>query len=541
MKKTRFICMLALLGASVTSQAVTLNNPGFESDMSGWIEVDPASISGVENSGSKSLKITGSPARVHQVVSLETNTDYTLSAYVLGKGQIGANTGSIWPNTRFDTNEWTKVSVSFNTGNSNSVQIFAKHVGESVDARFDDFTLVEDGNNSPTPTPTPTPGTCSELNNLTIIGAQDDGSYDASYSPSRAFDGGLDTESRWSSDGLNKAITFELAGTGTVRSMSTAWFKANVRTAYFDVQTSTNNSSWTTVLSNGTASGTEALVTIDLQDSSARYVRIVGQGNSAGTWNSLIEARFLGCGDTSEPPQPTPTPTPTSSPNPDNDSIELIQSLFDLEGGDNDLNPYQSDDSLVFDALAARHVTSSGNGWRHELKMAEENRLAMYDTDESISADITAELSDGAKTIVAQYHASGTGTIVKIYVSDTNESNHDDSTALNGIFDVYARLKPPGSSSEVIVNFGTIRSGDTFDLSIINDRGNVTVSSMGVTENMRVDDSDESYLKFGNYLQAQDPETNDDIEDSDDWADFYSDTGITETVITFRNVEYSRN
>ena len=92
---------------------------------------------------------------------------------------------------------------------------------------------------------------------------------------------------------------------------------------------------------------------------------------------------------------------------------------------------------------------------------------------------------------------------LSVYVSETSESRHNDSNLDNGIFDVYIRMRPEGSSSEDIINAGTIRSGESFDLTIINRNGLVAASARGVSETMRVANSDNAFLKFGNYLQAQ--------------------------------------
>lgn len=387
------------------------------------------------------------------------------------------------------------------------------------------------GNN----TPPPAPQSCTRYDNLNITSAFTSDSVNASFTPSRAIDNNLAATSRWSSYGLGNSMTVDLGQLSTVRRVSTAWFKGNVRQAFFDVQTSANNSSWTTVLSGAVAQGTLGMINFNVAASNARYVKIIGYGNSSSNWNSMVELDVRGC---AHPDSGIPTQPPTAPPN-NNDSIQLIQSLFDLEGGSNNLNPVNNN-VMVFDALAARHVTPNGNGWRHEYKMARENRRAMSDTFEDFAARITPVLSDGAKTIVTQYHGGDTGTLVKIYVSDTNESKHIDSQANNGIFDVYGRLRTDDSESETIVNFGTIRSGESFDLVLTNRAGLVYVSAMGVEETIQVSDSDGAYLKFGNYLQAQDAVSGDDVDDSDDWADFYKDADITKAKATFSNINYIR-
>ena len=57
---------------------------------------------------------------------------------------------------------------------------------------------------------------------------------------------------------------------------------------------STDGSSWTTVFSGRSSGTTTGLQSFDFADASARYVRIVGHGNSQNDWNSLTEVAIWG-------------------------------------------------------------------------------------------------------------------------------------------------------------------------------------------------------------------------------------------------------
>lgn len=128
--------------------------------------------------------------------------------------------------------------------------------------------------------------------------------FDDDFSPARAIDGKLGQSSRWSSKGQGRSITFDLGSTEIVDYIQTAWYKANIRTAFFDVDTSIDGTTWTSVLSGATAQGSEGFIGFDLQATNARFVKIIGQGNSLSAWNSLIEARIFGC-HASTPPGPS--------------------------------------------------------------------------------------------------------------------------------------------------------------------------------------------------------------------------------------------
>src|SRR5688572_27289046 len=124
--------------------SVSLTNPGFESDFSGWTEVEPTAISSVAHGGSRSAKMRGKTGQVKRVVGgLTPATTYQLSAWLLGSARLGARSfGGAEVSTSVSAKAWTQKSVTFSTGaSSTSVEIFAAW-RSGGDARVDDFTLV---------------------------------------------------------------------------------------------------------------------------------------------------------------------------------------------------------------------------------------------------------------------------------------------------------------------------------------------------------------------------------------------------------------
>lgn len=167
----------------------------------------------------------------------------------------------------------------------------------------------------------------------------------------------------------------------------------------------------------------------------------------------------------------------------------------------------------------------------------------MTDIYEEFQANIKVEMSDGGKTIVSQYHVDALGTIMKVYVSDSQENGLLDNQPANGIFDVYVCLRnAPGV--EEIVAFGTIESGDSFSLRVVNDYGLVRVEAFGQAVELQVeDDSAESFLKFGRHLQSQTSIGNVNCGEpghSSSFAQCYADLGITEATVTMTDVTYTR-
>ncbi|NRN71366.1 Chondroitinase-B, partial [Kibdelosporangium sp. 4NS15] len=106
--------------------------------------------------------------------------------------------------------------------------------------------------------------------------------------PANTIDGDLTT--RWSAEGDGVWIRYDLGSAQTVGSVSIAWHKGDTRRDTFDVQLSGDGSSWTTVLAGKTSSGTTLQPqNYDFADGSARYVRVVGHGNTSNDWTSITE------------------------------------------------------------------------------------------------------------------------------------------------------------------------------------------------------------------------------------------------------------
>lgn len=399
-------------------------------------------------------------------------------------------------------------------------------------------------------TASPTPTALCEPTAARLT-AYDEGLNDG-HGPELAVDGDyLDVESRWSADGDGRWIQFDLGGIGTVTQLSTAWYKANERTAFFDVETSLDGLAWTTQYTNAQSQGTTDLSALDLKQTEARYIRIVGRGNSMSGWNSLLEAEVETCGAIQLgqapviPPTATPLPVPTPAPSPIAAGRAIPESivssaLWALEGSQP--HPLVDAQTLVFVPLEAQHTTPNGNGWRHEYKINQPFRVAMTDTYEQFEAIVKVEMSDGGKTIVAQHHAGGLGTIMKVYVADSSESGFFDSQPANGLFDVYVRLRNKFGVEEKFA-LGTIESGDSFALRIVNDYGTVTVEAFGVVATLDVEDDAASYLKFGNYLQSQTAVGSvkcGQPGNSASFAECYAELGITEAKVTMTDVSYVR-
>jgi hypothetical protein len=128
----------------------------------------------------------------------------------------------------------------------------------------------------------------SELSITSITDSGNDGNV-----PQNTSDNNLGT--RWSSQGDGQWIQYDLGASKTVANLSVAFHQGDVRTTTFDIQISSNGTTWTTVLSSKVSTVTLSQVSYDFTDTAGRYVRIVGHGNSTGNgWNSITEVDIFG-------------------------------------------------------------------------------------------------------------------------------------------------------------------------------------------------------------------------------------------------------
>jgi hypothetical protein len=105
-----------------------------------------------------------------------------------------------------------------------------------------------------------------------------------------------DLQTRWSGSGDGAWIQYDLGATRTVTEVKVAWYSGNTRRSTFDLLASSSPTGpWTTLAGARMSTGTSlALESVDVPDTSARYVRLVGHGNNLNTWNSITEVEVWG-------------------------------------------------------------------------------------------------------------------------------------------------------------------------------------------------------------------------------------------------------
>lgn len=115
--------------------------------------------------------------------------------------------------------------------------------------------------------------------------------------PANTYDDNLNT--RWSAQGKGVWLIHELDAEYRIQSVDIAFYKGKQRQALFDIELSEDGRTWTKVFSGTSSGNSTAAERFDVADQQARYVRFVGQGNTAsssseGSWNSVTEMYING-------------------------------------------------------------------------------------------------------------------------------------------------------------------------------------------------------------------------------------------------------
>ncbi|MFC7621728.1 DNRLRE domain-containing protein [Microlunatus sp. GCM10028923] len=122
----------------------------------------------------------------------------------------------------------------------------------------------------------------------TIVASSDDGN-----APANTMDG--DPATRWSAEGDGEWIGYDLGSDGPVDEITIAWYQGDRRASIFDIEVAAADETTWRPAFQGTSSGTSAEPErYAFPATTARYLRIVGHGNTANAWNSITEVSIPG-------------------------------------------------------------------------------------------------------------------------------------------------------------------------------------------------------------------------------------------------------
>lgn len=135
---------------------------------------------------------------------------------------------------------------------------------------------------------------------VSVTASGDDGN-----GPANTLDGNLG--SRWSANGSGVWIEYDLGAAVDLDQVGIAFYKGDQRQASFEVLSSLDGSAWNVEL-NASSSGATLEVEPYALSANARYIRIVGYGNTSNSWTSITEVNFNEGDGPVDPPVDPPQP-----------------------------------------------------------------------------------------------------------------------------------------------------------------------------------------------------------------------------------------
>jgi hypothetical protein len=226
-----------------------------------------------------------------------------------------------------DNKKFIDVAKQKSSGNTNGIESYSL---KEVDARYVRITVTKNTENnfasiveiaigskkSSNPSPPPSSDKCDSnlpISTVTARGSQ-------SGNPASGVSDN-DQNTRWSNQGFGSWIRLDLGGVKKICSLDIAWYRGNERTNTFEIATSSDGSTFSTIDSDKSKGTSSALEKYDISDSQARYVQITVTGNSLNDWISISGIDVMG-----SPIQPPPgdniPPTVVGS-NPANDATGI--------------------------------------------------------------------------------------------------------------------------------------------------------------------------------------------------------------------------
>ncbi|MGG1554087.1 discoidin domain-containing protein [Paenibacillus ferrarius] len=146
-------------------------------------------------------------------------------------------------------------------------------------------------------------------------------SYDAKNITASSHDGNVPQNvadekysTRWGSAGVGQWLQVDMGAVSSVGYVGVSFYKGDTRSSYFDVAASVDGATWNVVY-HGSSSGTSSLMQLfDIPDTQVRYIRIIGQGNTANDYNGIQELQIYAPNPNGLIAVPIPEETAVSAP-----------------------------------------------------------------------------------------------------------------------------------------------------------------------------------------------------------------------------------
>ncbi|MBU3028281.1 polysaccharide lyase family 7 protein [Zobellia galactanivorans] len=343
------------------------------------------------------------------------------------------------------------------------------------------------------------------------------------------------TSTRWSGYGDGASITYDLGSSANIDYVKIAFYKGDSRKTKYEVWVGNSTSSLTKIKSKTSSGSTSDYETIDLPNSTARYIRIVGKGyvlNSGGStvlWNSITKFQAWGSGGSSTLPISGNSPasvlgitantwkinsfigSPGSSATYYDDITDASGISYNTYSDDNYF--YTDGEWVYFKCYRGLGGSANSQNPRVELREMDNGNLASWTGDSGThTMEWTVQVNqlpqdtdgDGGVLCFGQIHGPSKNSdgvevddVVRVqFIGEENQSSGSVKLKISG----YVTEEQGGSQT-----FSGYSLDTTYNCKLVYSGGYVELFMNGSSvfrKKMEVDDLSENYFKVGNYLQS---------------------------------------
>ncbi|WP_160152888.1 discoidin domain-containing protein [Microbulbifer sp. ALW1] len=221
--------------------------------------------------------------------------------------------------------------------------------------------------------------------NIVVVGVS--ASNNDGHLPEWTLDSFLDDESRWSAEpleGIHPWIQYDFSNRKTIDLVNIAFYRGHLRKTHFTIETSLNGTNWAQVFSGSSSGNTSDLESFSFTPVAAKFIRIIGNGNTESAFTSILEVKIPGMTvegieisdydpgseDNPEPPDPDDEvqpgdgnpEDPVSTP-PQVGSLPVDLLLVTDSNNDGHLPEYTVDGDLSDDSRWSAQPDSSESVW----------------------------------------------------------------------------------------------------------------------------------------------------------------------------------
>ncbi len=283
----------------------------------------------------------------------------------------------------------------------------------------------------------------------TVTATQEPESENGAYN---AFDG--DTESRWACDGEG-SIVADFGSVINIVKIEIYWWKTEERNAKYDLEISSDGSTYTTIFSDSNYG--EHPDTFDINQS-ARYVRVNSYGNNNSNWNSLQEcAVYVAASAASSASSGGGSATSQKSSSPTGDKVSINGSMVTASSEPESANPGKNiADGSSSTVWAAEGSANAVIDLGEVISVASVGvQMKAYDDGRSVNYGVSVS-ADGSSYTQVYDGACAAGGAVTEYISVGTEARYV-KLSVNG-----STTNSWASVAEVEVYSGTLAADDEY-------------------------------------------------------------------------------